>query len=344
MSMLRSVAVLKNRSIRVLGFSVVLGIALAVPSVGNAKCNAYIRSFCQSDAFCVRVDTSADSGSVDNPESELLESNVTVSLTQSAADSTTATASATTTATAATGRLHIESVTDVGGDSGPSGSSASASPLALIRLDDLVFSGPGATVETSLNLEIGGTLSASVNQGNTHTQVTGQAQVQVKGNVCDEFGGAIFSFAGTRTVTERHYGENSLVRDEIPSSGILATIPLSGTAVVTAGPFTVPTGVPLQLELWMAQSTLGIVSMGPGPGPNPSGSGVGKALYGNTLSLPVGGPVFDLPSGYTANSQQGGITDNNDVPEPAPAIPGLGTLGVLTLVGVLAIAGKRANR
>lgn len=81
-----------------------LGVALTTPHVASAKCDEYFLGICTGDGFCVVVDTTAGSGTLDNPFSETLEDRlVGVSLTQSAFDDTTAVAMATTTASAGTG-------------------------------------------------------------------------------------------------------------------------------------------------------------------------------------------------------------------------------------------------
>jgi hypothetical protein len=59
------------------------------------------------------------------------------------------------------------------------------------------------------------------------------------------------------------------------------------------------------------------------------GSG-GSASALATLALPTSGPVFDLPSGYTANALSYGIVDNIFTPVPEPehyaALAGAGLL------------------
>lgn len=119
--------------------------------------------------------------------------------------------------------------------------------------------------------------------------------------------------------------------DEVPSTGILAAIPLVGSAMLSTGPFTVPTGEPLQLELWMTHSTVGLLSRGSGPGEDPVGSVSGIADYANTLTFPSAGPVFDLPDGYGVDSQIGGIV-NNRLPEPSAAMLAISALATLAML------------
>jgi hypothetical protein len=50
------------------------------------------------------------------------------------------------------------------------------------------------------------------------------------------------------------------------------------------------------------------------------------------LSLPISGPVFNLPPGFTANSSDGLIVDNRYVPEPDAALAQLAALAAIALV------------
>ena len=46
--------------------------------------------------------------------------------------------------------------------------------------------------------------------------------------------------------------------------------------------------------------------------------------FGSTLTFATTGDVFNLPSGYTANSAQAGIVDNHFIPEPSATLGALG--------------------
>ncbi len=71
-----------------------------------------------------------------------------------------------------------------------------------------------------------------------------------------------------------------------------------------------------------------------------NGSSTGTATsdvdFGNTLTFPDPGPVFDLPAGFTVSSTQGEIANNN-VPEPSP-----GLLGATALAALGGLARRRA--
>ena len=59
----------------------------------------------------------------------------------------------------------------------------------------------------------------------------------------------------------------------------------------------------------------------------------------NTVSLPLSGPVFNLPPGFTANSASGLIVDNRFVGGPQD-VPAPATLALLA-VGLVGVAATR---
>ena len=64
------------------------------------------------------------------------------------------------------------------------------------------------------------------------------------------------------------------------------------------------------------------------------------SLFSDTFGFVVGGPVFDLPAGFTANSPTSFIVDNRflppgavpAVPEPSSMLLLTGGLGLLTML------------
>lgn len=298
-----------------LGALVLASLALA-PLPAHARCDDYVLSFCRGLGFCVRTDTLADSGGLDDPAEVLVAGLEPVSVSQTASDSTTASAEATGDAAAGVGALSLFASTNVVGTSQSGGSSAVTFPFALLRIDDLVFSGPAPSVETSLLLVFEGTLDASAANVGGDGLVQSNVQIQVNGNVCESDGAALLGFFGARGLFVRQDGSDPL--DSFPTNtGLLDGAPIDGTPVVLATePFSVPTGMPLQLELWITMSGGALVGRSVGGSDTPSGSALASGDFTNGVRLPDPGPVFTLPEGFTVDSVQAAI-ENNRLPEPA---------------------------
>jgi hypothetical protein len=292
------------------------GLALAVPAPAPARCVDYPFPFCDTVAFCVRTDTHASSGTPDDPGLEIAGDAVPVSVTQTAQDASTALAEALGAATATVGVLSVVAETSVVGTSQEDGSSAAAFPFALLRVDDLVFSGPEPTVSTRLRLALDGTLDTDAANVDADANVSANASVTVAGNVCDASGAALHGFDGAYGLLSLHNADDAPAGTVQPNAGILAELALPATLVT--GPFEVPTGAPLQLELWMTLASGALVGKTSGGSDAPTGSAVATADFGETLRLPDPGPVFELPAGFTVNSAQAAIA-NNRLPEPAAA-------------------------
>jgi hypothetical protein len=98
----------------------------------------------------------------------------------------------------------------------------------------------------------------------------------------------------------------------VTDSDLLEGVDLDAVTAFMRGPFTVPTGVPLQLELWMESFAGGLATGGDGS----------STLDLTALLGPAGGgDVFDLPQGYSADSVQAGIAANRVVPVPERGAP-----------------------
>jgi hypothetical protein len=84
----------------------------------------------------------------------------------------------------------------------------------------------------------------------------------------------------------------------------------------------VPTGEPVQLEFWIATTGLALKT-----------GGTANLAFDNTVSLGLadGGPVFDLPAGFSANSAEANIVANQ-VPEPSSWLSGICSLATVALI------------
>jgi hypothetical protein len=115
------------------------------------------------------------------------------------------------------------------------------------------------------------------------------------------------------------------------AAGFHYTLDLSNTdhAMIATPLFTVPTGVPIITE-WMIDANAG---------------GSAAADFESTMSFPPSGPVFDLPAGFTVESSEGRVQDNQwlGVPVPEPETSSLLALGGACLLGGHVRRGRRAS-
>ena len=202
------------------------------------------------------------------------------------------------------------------GDSG----SAGAQTIAALRVTDLVFTGPAAEVDASLNLGFEATSSQVTIGVGGATAITSMTAL-VGGAICN--GPEHMTFRGEKTHSLQ---DNSTMDDFFVVSvntGVLMDVPLDDVTDLVVGPFTVPTGVPLDFEIWI-QTVLATATGG-----GDAGSTYDFTLYAGP---PGGGLVFVLPDGYRADSDQAGIVDSRTaVPEPGALLSALVGAAVLAL-------------
>ena len=186
-----------------------------------------------------------------------------------------------------------------------------ASSSALLTIDDLVVNGKPGSLTTSLNLHLTGLLQvgSSVPYSNSifnggKPQTVGGAGVSVTAEVFGTQvmnGGLQLSSANGSSPTAS-------------GSGVLANF--SGNDVLTTDPFTVTANTPFSLSLLLSASTLAGIEDGG------AGNAGGSADFSHTLTFVDDRPVFNLPSGYTANSLEAGIVNNQFTPaDGSPTIP-----------------------
>lgn len=195
------------------------------------------------------------------------------------------------------------------------GGDLSANAKASSSHDDIIIRGngsaePDGTVPVVLNLHCSGAIGAQAmasapvgGRGNS----LGYARVQMSGSVanlgiegtigtqqaCDSLAGCTFSYQATG-IFEGFTGDNAA------SSGVVY----------------VHTNTPFQVSM-------GVQAAGVCSGAISGGDGEhvvfivasGLAAFGRTVSFPLTGPVFDLPDGFTANSESGLIVNNQYLPK-----------------------------
>jgi hypothetical protein len=204
---------------------------------------------------------------------------------------------------------------------------------ARMIIDDLIISGPDDNdITVSLNLALAGSIQTAVNWiSATFTGSFMEASsgvnytVQIR-RASNGFG--IHSDSGSVSVLNRETDNSFLggpdVR-QVTSSGLFGSVnsnTATGFSIMSQGSTTFLLNdnfINEELELEM------LLTVGAGTIAHDAvGSAQSTAQFGNTISFATSGPVFDLPSGFTANSAQGNIVNNlfflpgaTAVPEPA---------------------------
>lgn len=204
------------------------------------------------------------------------------------------------------------------------GAPYTASAGASFSFNDIVISGPGPIVPTSINLEINGTLSATSGPLYPSNALPAQAFATVDFS----YGGSFGSGSGSSMVFTDGVANGSVTT--VTNSGMFGS-GFSGTQNLTTATVDVLTG---QMLSFSAQLHTGAyVSAQFGAQPIDL-----QAISDFSHTLMFGsGVVFNLPDGYTVNSGDGLIVNNHwagatvtAVPEPetyAMLLAGLGGLG-----------------
>jgi len=207
------------------------------------------------------------------------------------------------------------------------GSTIDGSASAYFSFNDIIISGPSATVSTSLNLDINGTLSATSGPLYPSNALPAWAQSYVGFT----YGGSFGSGGGSSTVyTAGTAGGSSTT---ITNAGMFDST-FSGNANLTTALVEVNTGMALSFNAMLQTSAVVGATFGAQPVDLEAISDFSHTLMFSSA------PVFNLPDGYTVNSLSGLIVDNHwanpavtPVPEPEIyAMLGVG-LGFMGWVG-----------
>lgn len=226
-------------------------------------------------------------------------------------------------------RSHVGGVFDTSGGVGPSEAVwASGRAEASFVVDDIIFSGPGFTTQTSINFDVSGLLSDVTSAGGAGIFARSSSHVVVAMNFGNDPGP---DFHGTQFRSTEHYDYPLPPVTTESTQGDLTAVTFPES--FSFGPISVSLGVAYKLELTLiVSSSARLLGVG-------SGDVLSLADFGSTMSFPTSGPVFNLAAGYSANSVSAGIVDNawtltpvsvSAVPLP-PAI--LGFAGALWLLG-----------
>jgi PEP-CTERM motif len=254
--------------------------------------------------------------------------------------------------TAFAGNGHV----GISGIEAASGNTSSTFARANSVVDDLVFSGPGATVQTRFIIPFSGIFGSEVQNlfdlnGVLAASSFGGPQIFLNAQmVCQTCFNGLFLDGALEVDFDSREGPPKVRGNRQDSENItlafLLSLPISGningtavggfddnyiygiTGFFDSGLVTIPTGVPFELTLDLqasAQTLAGSIT-----------SGSGFFDLSHTFGLPQGVPIFDLPPGFTANAPSIGLIGNQIAPSevPEPASLAMAALGFAVLLGI----------
>lgn len=177
---------------------------------------------------------------------------------------------------------------------------------ASMAIGGVYISGPCCSISTSYNLQVKGTLSIEC-QDVWPRHAGGNASFQIDSRVSGPPPQqASLALSGWVSKPEINCTGTSY-------SGVFAGPGFDGDEVVTSTVDVMPTGV--EQTLYVSVSTQAIAAASAGDPPMTL-RGEARADFRYTVSFPTDRPVFNLPAGYTVNSDDGLIVDNHFVPAP----------------------------
>jgi hypothetical protein len=195
------------------------------------------------------------------------------------------------------------------------GGDLSANAKASFSHYDIMITGngsanPDGTVSGVLNLHYSGAIGAQAMANATlggRGNSLGYAKVQMAGSVAN--GGAIAGEIGTQQACDSFTG----CTFSYEPTGIFAGF--TGDNAGSSGVFSVLTNTPVGLSISVQADGVcsGAISGSDGEHVVFIVAG-GLSAFGRTVSFPLTGPVFDLPAGFTANSESGLIVNNQYLP------------------------------
>ncbi len=156
---------------------------------------------------------------------------------------------------------------------------------------------PGTSVLTDFHVHLHGeTIQGAGNTPDTINLSRADTLAQVSFSSIP--GGGSFTRQVDNGTVETQFGSGALIN-------------FANDADIVTGQFTVMNGVPFTIELQLTTSAIAIGDY------RESFGAEANTDFGGTLTFATDRPVFDLPTGYTANSVDGGIVNNAFVvPEP----------------------------
>lgn len=178
---------------------------------------------------------------------------------------------------------------------------------AEVVIDDVTISGPGPTATIQVSADIAGLVDL-FGDGGTNATATIYASIEVGE---DSGSGIVYSTA------------------VLYQPSFLATTSTTFSTTLTSLPLEVSTSSTIAVRLFLAGSVLGKDNHAPG-------SASASLDLTDGMGFPAMGPVFILPAGFTANSVDANIVDNQlGAPPAVPALTGWsGAILGLVLAGL----------
>ncbi|HZZ77704.1 MAG TPA: PEP-CTERM sorting domain-containing protein, partial [Gemmataceae bacterium] len=186
-----------------------------------------------------------------------------------------------------------------------------ASSAATAVFDDVMISGPAGSgpISVSYNMLLEGSFIVGSNATSSGVSQSGASIVVDFFGQGSNLGGVSYGAISANGGDPTYTSDNNTV--------------FNGSKVLSSPTFSVPVNTPFSIEVQLDAATVvkGFA--------NDIWNLVANTDFGDTLTFVTNGPVFNLPAGYTVNSNEAHISDNSySVPEPS----GLLLMGSATLL------------